>query len=64
MEEILTNLEKRGFKPYFAKDKAEAVSIVKSLIPENSTVGFGGSMTVGELNLVEELKDTRTHYNK
>lgn len=64
MDEILTNLEKRGFKPYFAKDKAEAVAIVKSLIPESSTVGFGGSMTVGELNLVNELKDTRTLYTR
>lgn len=64
MDEILTNLEKRGFRPYFAKDKAEAVSIVKSLIPENATVGFGGSMTVGELNLVGELKDTHTLYTR
>lgn len=64
MEEILSNLEKRGFKPYFAKDKAEALETVKRIIPEGATIGFGGSVTVAELGLVSELGKTHVLYTR
>lgn len=64
MEEILVNLEKRGFKPYFAKDSAEALTVIKELIPEGATVGFGGSVTAKELGIAEALKDTRTLFTR
>jgi hypothetical protein len=51
VEKLLNSLQKRGFKAYFANNRDEIFSIVKNLIPKESTIGFGGSMTVEELGL-------------
>ena len=53
---LIDNLKKRGFKAYYAENKAEALKIILNLIPEKSTVGIGGSITIRELNLIEELE--------
>jgi L-lactate utilization protein LutB len=50
-------LKKNGFTAYFAETKEEAKKLAMSEIPEQATVGFGGSVTVRELGLPEALKD-------
>lgn len=49
-------LEANGFKAYAASNRDMARELVLSLIPAGSTVGVGGSVTVRELGLIEELE--------
>lgn len=60
INELFSNLKKRNFIPYFAKTKQEGVEIIKTLIPKGASIGFGGSVTVDEINLVDNLKGDYT----
>ncbi|MBU0757013.1 MAG: lactate utilization protein [Nanoarchaeota archaeon] len=51
IQKTLSNLKKNNIVSHFAKNKIEAKKIALSLIPQNSTIGFGGSMTVEETGL-------------
>lgn len=58
LNKIAERLNRNGFEDVYVLDtKSDAVKKVLQLIPENSIVGIGGSMTVGELGLVEELSN-------
>ncbi len=49
-------LKERGFEVFLVKDKEEAKNVVLKLIPENATVGIGGSITIREIGVIEELE--------
>jgi len=53
---IIKNLEKRHMKGYYCKTADEAKELVSSLIAENSSVTWGGSMTAAELGVTDALK--------
>ncbi|MEG1394895.1 MAG: lactate utilization protein [Clostridia bacterium] len=64
MEKLLQNLTRKGFKPFYFENKSQAVEKILQLIPIGSSVGFGGSMTVKELELDKQLHDNgRIVYN-
>lgn len=48
-------LTRRGFTVHYAKDRSEAKAVGLALIGSGS-VGFGGSVTTGELKLYDTLK--------
>lgn len=48
---VIANLKKRGFEPYFVNDGASAVKLADQLIQAGSYVSFGGSQTVIALSL-------------
>lgn len=50
-------LKKNGFTAYFAETKEEAKKLVMAEIPEKATVGFGGSVTVRDLDLPKALQE-------
>ena len=50
-------LEKRGMEGYFAKDKEEAKKIALSLIPEGSSVTWGGTASAEEIGLKAAVKE-------
>lgn len=50
-------LKRNGFTAYFAETKKEAKKLVMAEIPENATVGFGGSVTVRDLGLPQALQE-------
>lgn len=54
--EIIKNLEKRGFKPYFVQNTEDIIKIIKNNIPSGKTIGFGGSMSVDNLEIPQKLK--------
>ena len=54
-DKVVKALEKNNFQAYYVADRAAAVEKVFSLIPEGSTVGVGGSWTLQELNIPEQL---------
>ena len=55
-EEVLANLVKNGFQARFAKYAADAKAMVLGMIPPGVPVGVGGSVTIRQLNLIEDLR--------
>ena len=53
--------EKRWIKGYYAENKEEALKIALKLIPEGSSVGYGGSMTLDEIGLKTALDNEHYH---
>ena len=56
-EKVIKGLESRNMSGYYAADKEEALKIALSLIPEGSSIGMGGAMSVHEIGLSEALKN-------
>lgn len=56
-QKVLKGLESRNMKAYYAEDKAEALKIALSLIPETKSVTMGGAMSAHEIGLVDALKN-------
>ena len=53
---VMKNLTRRHFDSYYCATAKQAVEQVKRLIPEGSSVTWGGSMTLGEMGITQELK--------
>ena len=56
IQKIAKNFASRGFLFNYFETVEEANEYIASLIPENATVGFGGSVTVKEMNLTDAVK--------
>jgi L-lactate utilization protein LutB len=55
-QKVIKGLESRNMKGFYAKSKAEALSIALGLIPAGSSVTMGGSVSAREIGLVDALK--------
>ena len=55
-EKVVKALAKNNFQAYYVANRAEAVSKVLSLIPAGATIGVGGSWTLKELAIPEQLE--------
>lgn len=53
---IIKNLEKRNMEGNYCPDGASAVQTALSLMPEHSVISWGGSMTLSETGLMEQLQ--------
>lgn len=53
---IIKNMEKRNFEGYYVSTAAEAKQKVFALMEPGSSVSWGGSMTMAELGVFEELE--------
>ena len=54
-QRMIKNLERRNFRAFYCPTAAEAVEMVSSLIPDGSSVTWGGSMTIREIGLTSAL---------
>ena len=54
---VIKGLRSRNMSGYYAADRAEALRIALSLIPEGSTCAMGGSMSAAEIGLVDALEE-------
>ena len=54
---IIRNLQKRQMEGYYCETSSEAVEKVLSLIPNGSSIGWGGSQTLTETGLIEAIKN-------
>lgn len=54
---LLKNLKSRHFDAYYCDTKADALAKALELIPEGSSVGWGGVMSAHEIGLIQALKD-------
>ncbi len=53
---IIKNLKKRQMNGFYCADSVGAVAKVLELIPEKSTIGWGGSMTLYETGIMDAIK--------
>lgn len=54
-EKIIKGLESRNMEGFFAESKEEALEAVLKLIPEGSSIGWGGSVSVDAIGIKEAL---------
>ena len=53
---LVKNLQSRHFDAYYCATKEEALEKALSLIPEGSTVGWGGSVTCQQVGLLDAVR--------
>lgn len=56
-EKLMKNLRRRHFEAYYCPDSASAVEQVSALIPDGSSVTWGGSMTIRDMGLTKALHE-------
>jgi len=54
--ELVEALTKRNMEAFYVKTKEEALDKIMSLIPEGSTVSYGGSATLDEIGILERIR--------
>ena len=52
---VIKNLEKRQMEGYYVPDKNAALELLRSMIPEGSTIGYGGSVSLSEIGALTAL---------
>ena len=62
MEDRVESLKANGMESYFVKTKQEVLELVKKLIPQNATVGAGGSSSLVQCGILELLKNGNYNY--
>lgn len=64
-EKIIENLKSRNMEGYFAESKEEALKKALELIPEGSSISWGGSMSIAEIGLEQAVcQGNYTVYNR
>ncbi len=61
-KELVKALEKRNFEAYYANDVEDAKAIALSMIPKGATVASGGSVTLGQVGLIDAVKTADYNY--
>lgn len=54
---LIEKLGKNNIPAYYVETRQEAFQVVMSMIPEGSTVGFGDSVTLRQIGVVEALEN-------
>jgi L-lactate utilization protein LutB len=57
-QQMIKNLERRHFEAYYCPTPAEAIEKVMHIVPANSSVTWGGSMTIRDMGLTRALADS------
>lgn len=63
LKNVVEKLKLRNMEGFYAKDKEEALSIAKELLKGCKTVSHGGTVTITEMGLLEELQSGKYDYN-
>ena len=61
-KKVIKGLESRNMSGYYAANKEEALKTALSLIPEESVITMGGSMSAKEIGLVDSLVQGNYQY--
>lgn len=56
-ENIITNFEKRNIEGFYCSNAENAAAKILEIIADNSSVSWGGSMTLKEIGILEKLKN-------
>ena len=57
IDTVIKNLEKRNMKGHYCETAEEAKALVLSMIKEDDVVSWGGSETINQLGVKDELKN-------
>ncbi len=57
INKVLENLKVRGFEPFYFENRNEAIDKIISIVGDKKSIGFGGSMTVHDLGLMDILEE-------
>jgi len=57
VERTFEGLRRRNMEGYFVKDEEQLIELLTALIPQNSTVGIGDSMTLFETGVIDFLRN-------
>ncbi len=60
--DCMKGLEKRQYDPIFAKDRDEARKIVMDMIPEGAKIAVGGSVTLNETGILDEIRSDKYNF--
>ena len=63
VKKTLEALERNGMNAVYVNDKEEALTLVKSLVPEGAYTATGGSVTLSETGIMDYLK-SETDWHK
>ncbi len=55
IEKTVTNLERNNIKAFYVKNKNEVVPLIKTLITKGETISCGGSMSLKECGINDEI---------
>ena len=61
-EQIIQHLERRHFEAYYCPDATSMKEKVRTLIPEGSSISWGGSMSIRDTGLTAELKEAGKYH--
>jgi len=59
MQQLLDTLKECGYDPHFVQTKQEALELSKTFIKDGMSVGLGGSTTVAEIGLLDEIVNNK-----
>ena len=59
-ERMIKNLKRRHMEAFYCETAAEAVKKVSELIPDGSSVTWGGTMTIRDMGIPQALKERGT----
>lgn len=62
IKELMKVLKERSFGVAYAKDKDDARKIVMDMIPEGSTIAVGGSVTLNETGILDEIRSEKYNF--
>ncbi len=54
-EKLVNALKKNNFTASYVNSRQEAAAMLLELIPSHATIGYGGSVTLGELDIIAKL---------
>ena len=61
-EKLIQHLERRHFEAYYCPDATSMKEKVRTLIPEGSSISWGGSMSIRDTGLTTELKEAGKYH--
>ena len=61
-EQLIQHLERRHFEAYYCPDATSMKEKVRTLIPEGSSISWGGSMSIRDTGLTAELKEAGKYH--
>ena len=62
IEKTMKNLQRNNMKPFYVETKEDVLPLVRTLVNEGDTVSNGGSQTLKETGVMDELKSGKYNY--
>lgn len=62
IEKTMKNLEKNNMNAFYVETREEVIPLIEKLVAEGSTVAVGGSVTLGEIGVLDHLRSGRYEF--